>query len=235
MRQLISWSAVGCAAAIFVLPGAGAQAAVVVGPGSFEYRYNSQNATGTGAADPNAVTSANLIFSGDGGAPNQPFNFVNFYRFGANPADQSPTNPSVETLTYTFDASAGQEFDGNASVTDRINVFGFQGNVRAEFSTDGGASFTDYTQRGTEGPERATNLIDIDGATSVILRYNVASIAAPEREDQVQLFRQANVGLAGTEETPFVFSGTTVEAIPEPAGLAVLGLGGLLALRRRNR
>lgn len=208
--------------------------AVTVGPGAFSYSYNSQNATGTGAADPNAVLN-NILFSGDGGVPNNPPFYVNFLvvdQFVNGPAD----GLSFGDVTYTFDAAPGEVFAGNASVTDRINVFNFNGNIRGEFSTDGGSSFSDFTQRGTGDPEFATNSLNVDGASSVVVRYNLANIRNQNQRDQVQFLRQANVNLQGLEPAPFVFSGET-RAIPEPASLALLGLGGIawVTMARRRR
>ncbi len=219
-------------ATAFALLAIGQAQAVTVGPGAFSYSYNSQNATGTGAADPNAVLN-NVLFSGDGGAPNNAPFFVNFLvvdQFVNGTSD----GLSLGDVTYTFNASAGQVFAGSASVTDRITVFNFNGNILGEFSTDGGATFAQYTLRGSGDPEFATNLINVDGASSVVLRYNLANIRNQNQRDQVELFRQANVNLGGLEPTPFVFSGQT-RAIPEPASVALLGLGGALGLMMARR
>ena len=239
-RTSVSFLAAGVVTAGVLALAGGEARAVVVGPGAFEYRYNSQNATGTGAADPNAVLD-NVIFRGSGTptnptAPNTPSDFVNFYSLESSvPANPGETG-RLGTLTYTFDASAGQEFDGNAGVRDRINNFSPTGNIRGEFSTNGGTTFSEFNFVVFGDPERDTNSIDVDGADSVILRYTFFSLVAPGSEDQTQLFRQANPFLAGLEETPFVFSGTTVAAaaVPEPASLAAIGAGGLMLLRRRR-
>ncbi|MBA3480841.1 MAG: PEP-CTERM sorting domain-containing protein [Pirellulales bacterium] len=189
---------------------------ITVGPGAFQYAYNSQDAGGTGAADPNAVLN-NILFTGDGGAPNVPNNFVNFYavdQFVNGPLDGN----SFGDVTYTFAASAGQVFSGDVSIFDRLNIFNFNGNALVQYSTNGGVDFTDVGDlRVSGGDEYETNLINVDGASSFILKYNLLNIRNENQRDQVQLFRQANVGLGSLEQAPFVVSGMTAVAAVEDA------------------
>ncbi len=226
MRSPMRMALAGATA--FALLAIGQAQAVTVGPGAFSYSYNSQNATGTGTPDPNAVLS-NVRFLQEG-----PPNYVNAYTID----DLNNPNPNASsgTITYTFDASAGQVFSGSASVFDRVNIFGFSGNVLVQSSLDGGAFSTIGALRTGATPEYQTNMFNVDGAQQVVLKYNLFSISPSSQPNNTQVFRQANVNLGGLEQTPFVFSGET-RAIPEPTSIVLMGLAGLtgLSIARRRR
>ena len=144
------------------------------------------------------------------------------------------------TVTYTFDAAAGEKFTGLASVTQRFDLYD-KGSISGSYSTDNGLSgpiesstnTAGFPGTGLPGPTPGsnhsydTNSINVAGASEITITYSLTNDVTP---NYIQLFRSDS-----SSDTAHPFVVTATSAVPEPASLGVLSLGGLAFLARRRR
>ncbi len=173
-------------------------------------------------ASQNSSPDANAAYTGNG--PVDQGSYISDSRLFSRPASY--------TVLYEFQTPVGFEFDSGSVFTrmfknqdsDAENLF------TGEYSVDDGASWnTLFTNSARTTVNNTSALSLIDGENAVQIRYSISRELG--NADWMRLFQD------NSTSDGFIFSADIVESspIPEPASLALLGMGGLCLLPRRRR
>jgi len=135
----------------------------------------------------------------------------------------------------------------NDNTVEAMNLVSLYGNFGVTFAnlTDGGKYKVQIIMQEnwvTEGDPGRRGTYVLNG-TTLVSGFDYIAAGGSLAGGNTGIVITETIRLTGTTSLLLAVTGTgnpvvnmmTIEAVPEPATLAVLGLGGLVALRRRNR
>ena len=172
--------------------------------------------------------------------------FTGWTQFPTGPGQQTVDN--VNPSSGTFSGSINNDVDLSNSLFKQANIgigqvspgqeITISFDARGSYAVPGGVAFAEFFSELSGGGTSKNEILGggplaINGDPNVWTTFNFTTTAGPDVSGGVTLQLGATNGPGNP--TTMWYDNVSVSVVPEPSSLALLGLGGLAAFRRRRR
>lgn len=167
-------------------------------------------------------------------------------QFEVTPGDQTVTSTNPSSGTFAGSIANGAVTSNSLFKQANIGIglvnpgdeITIKFDARGEYAVPGGVAFAEFFSELSGGGVSAGGILGgaplaINGDPAVWTSFMFTQIAGPDVSGGVTLQLGATTGPAGG--TNMFYDNVSVSIIPEPASIALLGLGGVAMLARRRR